>query len=275
MAIIGSSDALPYHSKKVKEIIKNPHFNFAVLGATNYEQHLFAQLLLSKKPDLKIIWQMNWLSFSWKEDYSRLEGNFPYELYEEKTLSNIFKVLFNPASAFKSLKILFSNKKSLIRINSISSWTAKDEKIIFEDVLDKRLNNFFNFLNKNKAVKVFDKNRFNLQFQNYIINIVKKYPRSAFVFVIPPIHPDFELKIQNRNPKLYEQSKYFKYKLGMLANQFKNVELINLSTSCNLDNNGLIYKDLTHFRNKYAIPFIKSILHQFKKNNIIKNVGCS
>ena len=42
-AIVGTSDSLPYHQPEVKKEIKGIPFNFAIEGATNYEQSLLVK----------------------------------------------------------------------------------------------------------------------------------------------------------------------------------------------------------------------------------------
>ena len=274
VAIIGSSDAFPYHRKDVRGIINRPYFNFAIAGTTNFEQYSIAELALRNKPKLDIIWQLNWLSFSWINDHSRLKEGFPKNFYQQKSWRNNLKISLNPYTAYNELLNLFDRENSTIKIKLMRSWPESEEQTDFKKSLKNRIKVFLNFYDNQKEIRLFEQESFDYQFQRYIVDLVETYPASNFVFSIPPIHSSFMTKIQQMKPNLFDQFLYFKYKLSKLETDYKNVKVINLSNICNSSDNSYLYKDLTHFKNKYSGLFIEQIMKKIDNRELSQFVDC-
>jgi hypothetical protein len=258
-AIVGTSDSLPYSQTEVKSLIQGSSFNFAIKGATNYEQSLLVKSILENKPNALVIWQINWLSFLWVRDHSRIGNDFPLYLYEKDNFDLYFKSLLNPFNAFKSLSSM--NKiNSVTKISNLGSWEDSSEEKDFSKSFEIRKIDFFDFINKNKNIREFEKKELDFQFDSYIASTVSEYQGAEFIIVLPPFHYRFLNEIKSESPLLYNQFTHFNLKATELANKFNNVKLVNFNEKCNFQKRDEIYKDLFHFKNKYAKFFIKEIL---------------
>jgi hypothetical protein len=270
-AIIGTSDSLPYHQPDVKKIIPGPSFNFAIEGATNYEQSLLVKNILENKPNTLIVWQINWLSFLWIRDHSRIGNNFPLYLYKKSNLESNLKSLLSPFNALKSLPIL-NNFHSVNKIANIASWEDSSEEQDFKQSFEDRKISFFDFINSNNNIREFDKNELDYQFDSYIESIVNEFKDAKFIIVLPPFHSRFMNEIKNENPLLFEQFSHFNYRVTALENNNNNVKLVNFHEKCNFKNRDEVYKDFFHFKNRYAKYFIKEIMNS--NNSNITPIDC-
>ena len=257
-AIIGTSDSLPYHQKNTKKLLNGPLFNFAIEGATNYEQSLLVENILDNKPKTLIIWQINWLSFLWKRDHSRIGKEFPLYLYKKDNFNLYLKSLLNPFHAFKS--VFYKKKDFMIAVSDIKSWNEESENKNFTKEFNNRKSVFFDFIHNNQNIRDFDKKELNKQFDLYIEDLVKNFPMSKFIIVLPPFHDMFLNAIKIEKPRLYNQFVHFNIRVIRLAKEFKNVELVNFYKKCNFAKRDEIYKDLFHFKNKFAKFFIQEIV---------------
>ena len=256
-AIVGTSDSLPYHQKNVTRLFDKPSFNFALEGATNYEQSLLVEVILNSKPNAVIIWQINWLSLLWKPEFSRISSSFPTYMYKENDLLVYFKTLINPFYAYKSL---INRKNLLIKTSDLESWDSTSERDNFLSEFEKRMETFFNFVKHNKNIGKFDGQGLQRQFSVYVEDVVKKNPQSKFIIVLPPFSDRFLKAIKKENPSLFRQYTLFNSKINQLEKNFLNVNLVDFQKKCDFPNRDEIYKDLFHFKNKYAEFFMGSIL---------------
>lgn len=255
--IIGSSDAFPYRQPEIRERFGSQHFNFAMEGATHFEQHLLAKLVLANNAEPIIFWQVNWLSFLWKKGHTRLGENFPLDTYDLSDQSLNLKNLFDLNGFTASLKLVLA-LDDWVHISQLQSWSNSEDNRDFDTDFFQNAQSFNNFVRRNQKFFEQDPKVIKGLIDLYIEDVVTKNQNATFVFVLPPFHQRFLDHISQTTPEILTIEKLVNERLYELATTNKNVKLIDARSSCGFQFNSEMYKDFTHFKNEYAEFFSKN-----------------
>ena len=96
-AIFGGSDTFPFRQLDISELFGENHLHLGVEGSTLFEQSQLVEAALKNKQDLTVFWQLNWISFMWREGHSRLGDAFPRELYQDPSVKTRIRYALSPS----------------------------------------------------------------------------------------------------------------------------------------------------------------------------------
>lgn len=279
--ILGSSMLENTSSKEASKKLNSKFINISLAGSDYFERKILIDYLMKTKKVDKIIYSLDWYSH-----HKQRKGHptYPIKTYEflyDDILLNDWKLYLN-RKYFKCL-LTYSSKKECVgskeNIDRLNAWfeskSVEDKyggvKKWLKYKSNGQIKQSIDFLNTNK-IKTIGKAELNKKLQKvklyldeYIINLVKKYNNTEFLFVFPPYfrawhsinsryaEEDFKIHIFTLR-YLVEKSKLFK---NMKIYSFDNEEF-----TADISN----YKDLGHFH--YRIN--SKILDKMKKSDFLK-----
>lgn len=263
MAYLGTS-----HSENFKpEIFDSTHqttgLNLAVSGSSSDEQYQVGKLILSKGYIKKIIWEMNYKSFSGINSNLKTKGNFPYYLYNES-----FKTPFLYLFSIDTLWLSFKNIMGLgsTRLSGLNSWREKEKnKFDGENVIKHYCQAIKNRSRNNKK---FD---YRLSIETNFISLVSNNPKTKFLVFIPPLSI-YNFALPNQAESLVDFRKFiYEYK-----EKFSNIIIYDFMLDYDLLSHPLNYKDIEHFSPEISDMILEKISLNthgiFSKNITIENL---
>jgi len=244
-------------------------------GGKPLEQFTLVKKALETGSVKKVIWDIHTYYLYKSTSQIDKKHTFPYKLYSDNRLKQAFFYLFNKDYIKSSFEV-FTGKVDWGR------WTEDADKLNYWMDRDVKKGKFSKYISKeNIAIlnsKIIDRSisykdvlESKYKYQNidqYIFDLISKYPNVEFNFFFPPYSTWFyrSMKTKDVYRFLYAR-KYFVEKIKMMD----NVKVYGFDNNYDITNKISNYKDYGHYKNwvnDYIMDSIMNNKHEIVNDNL-------
>jgi hypothetical protein len=239
--IIGSSMMENLDPAYVEKLSGWKTINLAVEGSTAYEQRRNLEVALRTGQVKRVIWGMDWGSFSHLPFESSPGPGVPDYLYTDEGPHNYVKYIFNVSVLRDSIKRLAGidvvREQDLGRVHNWNDeYSFGCKQIEVEEARFRRVGSIFNHHKVGTYGHSLDTN---------FMALVDEYPNITFYALIPPYSAQWLRSIRYYNPFALNDYLGFRHYLASLHRP--NVQVFDFMSDEKVVTNGANYRDLAHY----------------------------
>ncbi|NEX62713.1 hypothetical protein [Noviherbaspirillum galbum] len=239
--VIGSSMMENLDPAYIEKLSGWKAINLAVEGSTAYEQRRNLEVALRTGQVKRVIWGVDWGSFSHGPFESAPGPGVPDYLYRDDSALDYVKYVFNVSVLRASFKRLAGvglvPESELGRVHNWSNtYDYGCSQIAVEEARFKRVGSIF----KNHKIGTYrqsvDMNFFAL---------VDEYPKVEFYAMLPPYSAQWVRSLSNYNP--FALNDFLGFRKYLASWKRPNLRLFDFMADESIVTNGHNYRDLAHF----------------------------
>lgn len=240
--IIGSSLMENLDPAYVEKLAGWKTINLAVEGSTAYEQRRNLEVALRTGQVKRVIWGMDWGSFSHSPYESSPGPGVPDYLYQDESPTDYVKYIFNVSVLRASLKQLAGidlvRERDLGRLHNWNDeYSFGCEQIEVEEQRFRRVGAIFQHHKNGVYERNLDTN---------FMALVDEYPNITFYALIPPYSAQWLRSLRSCNP--FALSDYLGFRHYLATVQQSNLHVFDFMADEKIITDGGNYRDLAHFR---------------------------
>ena len=249
--IIGTSHSENFFTSTLDEYMKSKSINLAISGSSAWEQAQVIKLALTKNEVKRVVWEMNYKSFSGENPNLVKSGSFPNYLYEPD-LTTPFYYLYSLDTLWLSVKHLFRRGGS--DLDGLNSW--------FDNQKDKfdGLHVVDHYCHLQSSPVEERSIRYEVSIKEYLEPLLGINKNINYVLFIPPLSvANFSLNNQLENFVAFREVLY------RIVLDYKNVRIIDFVADLDVIGDLHLYKDIEH----YSLGVSNDMLETMSKNNLV------
>jgi len=246
--IVGTSHSENFLTAKLDECMGSKSINLAISGSSAWEQFNVVQLALKKGDTKKVIWEMNYKSFSGGNPNLIKNGAFPHYFYEPD-ITTPFYYLYSLDTLWLSAKHLLNRGSS--ELDGLNSWFDRQK-----DKFDGK-HVVHHYCQLNVATQDSDIAEYEEYLKKYLEPSLKQGLEVDYVLFIPPLSvANFALNNQ------VEKFMSFREALYRVVASYSNVKVVDFVEDLELISDLSLYKDIEH----YSLSVSNSMLEAMSSN---------
>ena len=239
--IIGSSMMENLDPDYVEKLAGWKTVNLAVEGSTAYEQRRNLEVALRTGQVKRVIWGMDWGSFSHPPYESSPGPGVPDYLYEDDDPADYVKYIFNISVLRASLKrmagIDLVHERELGRLHNWNdAYRFGCEEIEVEEQRFRRIGDIF----QHHKTGVYASN-----LETNFMSLVDAYPNITFYALIPPYSAQWLRSLGSYN--VFALNDYLGFRRYLATVQRPNLQVFDFMSDEKIITDGSNYRDLAHF----------------------------
>lgn len=239
--IIGSSMMENLDPAYVEKLSSWKTINLAVEGSTAFEQRRNLEVALRTGQVKRVIWGVDWGSFSHGAYESAPGPGVPDYLYKDDGALNYVKYVFNVSVLRASLKRVVGMgvvpQEELGRLHNWSStYKYGCDQMAVEEARFKRVGSIF----KNHKIGTYRQS-----LDANFFAMVDEYPNVTFYAMLPPYSAQWVRNLSSYNP--FALNDYLGFRKYMASQRRPNLKVFDFMGDESVVTNGKNYRDLAHF----------------------------